>query len=361
MKFDATRLSTARQRGMLNKKGFAELVGVTPHTVSRWEAGATIPDDDTIEKIAESLNFPKEFFFGPDLDIPDPILVSFRSQTSMTAARRDAALSAGSLGFLIADWVDERFDLPSLDVSELSDYSPEIAASMLRQDWNLGEKSVSNSVHLLESKGVRVFSLAENSKKVNAFSLWREDVPFVFLNTMKTAENSRFDAAHELGHLVLHRDGKTTGRMAEEEANRFASHFLIPQSDLLSFRKPHYSIEWLIDLKARWKVSLAALCYRMHKEGLLSDWRYRDLCIQIRSRFKDTEPNGIAREKSVVWGKVMQSLWAEKITQLDIAKDLALPHREVSALIFGVLSEGVPPSSASQDRKFSIIKNDKIA
>ena len=279
----------------------------------------------------------------------------------MTAARRDAALSAGSLGFLIADWVDERFDLPPLDVSDLSDYPPEIAASMLRQDWGLGEKPILNSVHLLESKGVRVFSLAENSKKVNAFSLWREDVPFIFLNTMKTAENSRFDAAHELGHLVLHRDGKTTGRKAEDEANRFASHFLIPQSDLLSFRKPHYSIEWLIDLKARWRVSLAALCYRMHKEGLLSDWRYRDLCIQIRTKFKNTEPNGIAIEKSVVWSKVMQALWSEKITQLDIARDLALPQSEVSALIFGVLSEGLPPTTASPDRKFFVVKNEQIA
>lgn len=361
MRFDSTRLSTARQRGMLNKKGFAELVGVTPHTVSRWEAGTTIPDDETIEKIAGCLGFPKDFFFGKELDVPNPSLVSFRSQTSMTAARRDAALSAGSLGFLIADWVDERFDLPPLDVSDLSDYSPEIAASMLRQDWGLGEKPISNSIHLLESKGVRVFSLAENSKKVNAFSLWREDVPFVFLNTMKTAESSRFDAAHELGHLVLHRDGKTTGRKAEEEANRFASHFLIPQSDLLSFRKPHYSIDWLINLKSRWKVSLAALCYRMHKEQLLSDWVYRDLCIQIRSKFKNTEPNGIAKEKSVVWSKVMQALWSEKITQLDMAKDLAIPQREVSALIFGILSDGTPPLTASQDRKFTIVKTENIA
>jgi len=344
---------------MLNKKGFADLVGVTPHTASRWEAGATIPDEEWVEKIASCLGFPKKFFFGEDVDIPNAKMVSFRSQTSMTAARRDAALSAGSLGFLIVDWVDERFDLPDENVPDLSDYSPEIAALMLRQDWGLGEKAISNMVHLLESKGVRVFSLAENSKKVNAFSLWRDDTPFVFLNTIKTAENSRFDAAHELGHLALHRDGLTTGRKAEEEANRFASHLLIPQSDLLSFRKPHYSIEWLIGLKARWKVSLAALCYRMHKEEFLSDWRYRDLCIQIRVRFKDTEPEGIERERSVVWSKVMKALWSERLTQLDIAKDLALPEEEVSALIFGLLSEANPPSGANTERKFSVIKNER--
>ena len=54
-------------------------------------------------------------------------------------------------------------------------------------------------LHVLEAKGVRVFSLAENTRNVDAFSSWREERPFVFLNMQKTAERSRFDAAHELG------------------------------------------------------------------------------------------------------------------------------------------------------------------
>jgi Zn-dependent peptidase ImmA (M78 family) len=89
-------------------------------------------------------------------------------------------------------------------------------------------------IHLLESKGARVFSLAENSLKVNAFSVWRREKPFVFLNAMKSAENSRFDAAHELAHLTLHQDGSTTGREAEDQANRFASSFLMPEGDILA-------------------------------------------------------------------------------------------------------------------------------
>lgn len=346
---------------MLNKKGFADMLGVTQQTVTRWESGATIPDETMIENISECLEYPVSFFYGPDVDVPSAELVSFRSLTSMTAARRDAALSAGSLGFMVSDWVEDRFDLPDVDVPDLSVYPAEVAASALRQDWGLGENAVSNMVHLLESKGVRVFSLVENSKKVNAFSLWRDDIPYVFLNTMKTAENSRFDAAHELGHLVLHRDGKTTGRKAEEEANMFASHFLIPKSDLVSFRKPHYSVEHLVDLKTRWKVSLAALCYRMHKEQMLSDWRYRDLCIHIRTQFKDSEPNGQEREKSVVWSKVMRALWSERITQRDISEDLAIPEDEISALIFGVLTEPTAPQSATPDRKFTIINSERSA
>ncbi|MEK2654790.1 ImmA/IrrE family metallo-endopeptidase [Pseudomonas aeruginosa] len=55
--------------------------------------------------------------------------------------------------------------------------------------------------------------MAEETSQVNAFSCWRRGVtPFVFLNTQKSAEASRFDAAHELGHLVLHRHGENKGK-----------------------------------------------------------------------------------------------------------------------------------------------------
>ena len=360
MGFNPTRLSIARKRRLLNKKGFADLVGVSAHTITRCEQGETKPSEENVAKFAEVLAFPVGFFSRPDLDVPDSQLVSFRSQRAMTAAERDAALAAGAIGFEISDWVEKRFDLPTPNVPDLNLYEPEIAAVLLRQDWGLGEEPVSNMVHLLESKGVRVFSLAENSKRVNAFSLWRGDKPYVFLNTMKTAENSRFDAAHELGHLTLHQDGSTTGRLAEDEANRFASAFLLPKADVLAHLNRVHSIDQLIQLKKRWRVSLSALTLRLHRLNRITDWRYRDFCIQIRTRYKDTEPQGIEREKSVVWQKVMKTLWAERTTQLDIAKELCLPESEVSTLIFGILHTG-EGSTPPRSQGLSLIKNDKYA
>ncbi len=340
MKFNPNRLSIARKRRLLNKKGFADLVGITPHTAVRCEAGAYPPPEETVEKFAAALNFPKQFFYGLDLDLPDSELVSFRSQKAMTAAVRDAALAAGAIGFLVSDWVENVFDLAPINVPDLGEFEPDIAANTLRQFWGLGYEPISNMIHLLESKGVRVFSLAENSKTVNAFSLWRNEIPFVFLNTMKTSESSRFDAAHELAHLVLHQDGKTTGRQAEDQANAFASEFLMPATDMRSHRKNYYSIDQMIQLKKRWKVSLSALNYRLHKLGFITDWTYRDFCIQIMSRFKRSEPEEMVREKSVVWQKVMKILWSKKITQAEIAKQLHLPLSEVNTLVFGILYAG---------------------
>ena len=93
-------------------------------------------------------------------------------------------------------------------------------------------------------------------------------------------------------------------------------------------------------MKSRWRVSVTALTYRLHKIGMMTDWKYRDLCIEISTKgYHREEPIPIERERSVVWQKVLRALWVEKTTQAHIARDLCLPEEEVNGLIFGVAGE----------------------
>ena len=71
--FTPGRLSLARRRRGLTKKGFAEAIGVTPHTVLRYESGEIDPPDEMITKFAATLDFPVQFFHDPDIDevVPD--------------------------------------------------------------------------------------------------------------------------------------------------------------------------------------------------------------------------------------------------------------------------------------------------
>ena len=126
----------------------------------------------------------------------------------------------------LSEWIESRFDLPDSSFPDLRDYEPETAADALRAHWGIGQRPIGNMIHFLESVGVRVFSLAED-RRVDAFSLWHKGKPFIFLNTVKTAEHARMDAAHELGHIVLHRHGVPWGRNVEREAQRFGGSFLI--------------------------------------------------------------------------------------------------------------------------------------
>ena len=339
--FNPERLTIARKRKRLSAQALAELVGVTSVTISRIEMGVSEPKPETVAGFERELGFPSEFFYGGDIDALPREAASFRSLTSITAKERDAALAAGSLAYMLSDWISERFNLPEPDLHMPNfESDPEAAAISLRTAWGIGEQPISNMIRLLEAKGVRVFSLAENTKNVDAFSCWRNSLPYVFLNTFKSAEHSRFDAAHELGHLILHRHGTkddADSRSAEMEANAFSSAFLMPSADVKS-RLPYVtSLDQIIKAKRFWGVSAAALVYRLKKLSILSEWQYRDYYIQMsKLGYRTSEPNGMERETSSVWSQVFKKLWNEKITKNHVAENLNLPMEEIANLVFGL-------------------------
>lgn len=335
--FNPQRLTLGRKRRKMTARALAGIIGVSPITISRLENGVNEPEDYTVTALARALDFPKAFFFAEDVDELPAEAASFRSLSSMTARERDAALSAGAIAYLFNDWVAERFNLPVTNVPEQrEDASPEAAAELVRAHWGLGEQPISSMIKLLESKGVRVFSLCEDTKNVDAFSCWRGGQPFVFLNTFKSTERSRFDAAHELGHLVLHKHGAPQdSRQAESEADRFASAFLMPMDDILSRIRYVSDLESLIQAKKRWGVSVAALNYRLHKLKVISDWQNRSLNIEMSSRgFRRQEPEGLPPETSALWPQIFTALWRERKTRDHIANELNVPPIELDSILF---------------------------
>lgn len=350
--FKPGRLALARMRRRFSSRILAEKAGISPVTLSRIENGKQEPDDETIAKVIRVLQYPREFFFLDDIDGVDAEAASFRSLTAMSARERDAALASGVLALELADWMQKHFNLPQPDLVDLKyQTDPANAARTLRQHWGIGEKPVGHLIKLLETKGVRVFSLAENTRNVDAFSYWRNGEPFIFLNTLKTTERSRFDAAHELGHLVMHKHGGPQGREAEYQANLFASAFLMPEADIKAHIPYVTSLSELVRAKRRWGVSLSALAYRLHKLGRLSDWQYRSFCIQIARDYGDSEPASIPRERSAIWHMVLTEMWREGVTRHHIADELHIPRDEVDTLLFGLTGESAPPPNERPNLK----------
>jgi Zn-dependent peptidase ImmA (M78 family)/DNA-binding XRE family transcriptional regulator len=365
VRFNPRRLTLARKRNGLTKTALAEKIGVDLRSISGYEADEYPPSEQSLCRIEEVLGFPQDFYFETDLDEITENLASFRSLSKMSAASRDMALTQGSLALHFNKWIDQKFELPSPNIPDFSheptvranskgrsdEESPadiaraEGAADSVRRIWGLGEASVRNMIHLLESRGARVFSLAVKAREVDAFSFWKDGTPFVFLNTNKSSEHSRFDAAHELGHLVLHRHAEPQGRAAEREADAFASAFLMPRASVLAYAMRFPSLPGLIQLKRNWITSVAALNYRLHAVGITTDWQYRMLCVQIaKSGFRLKEPNEAPREVSQVLPKVFASLHEEGTTRAKVARELKVPLSELEQLIFGLAMTGVTGS-----------------
>lgn len=346
--FVGERLRLARQRRKLTGKGLAEQSGLSAVTISKMENGHQA-DDESIAKVANALAYPVEFFFLPEPELIEADTVSFRSLKKMGAAERDAAIAAGALGIALYDWVDQKFNLPQPDLIDLSKERnrPEVAARLLRQHWGLGDRPIGNVLALLESKGVRVLSLSENTQNVDAYSFWRSDRPYVFLNQVKTAERSIFDSVHELGHLVMHHHaGAKNDKGSEFQADQFASAFLMPEADIKNEIGYSSSTRVIIQIKSRWKVSAMALAYRLHMLNMISEWNYRSTCIELgKLGYRSGEPVGITRERSVLWSKVLSALWSRKVTKVEIAKDLCVPIAEIENLIFRLAGPEVEAQS----------------
>ncbi len=322
----------------MTKVALAQGVGLSRRNLMYIFNGKHPPNPDAISRLADILGFPIEFFFGPELDMPPIEGASFRAFSSLSARMRDKVMAAATLGISLSDWIERKFDVPQPDVPEFEVYDdPEVAAAELRALWGLGERPIGNMIHLLEKHGVKVYSLAEDTRSVDAYSFWVNGVPYVFLNTMKSSERSRMDAAHELGHLVLHRSKPTQShRNAEKEAQRFGSAFLMPHDSVVA-RVPRYaSVEDLIDAKTYWGVSVSNLAYRMGELGLISENQKRWMFTRIgQLGFRTKEPNPLEREKSAVLAQVFDFLKSQGQTIEDVAKDLCIHADELGKLVWG--------------------------
>ena len=343
LKFCPERLRLMRERRGLSVSRLAAKAGVAERALRDYEAGLVTPREGNLHRLAETLAVPAEFFFGPRISGLGSEAATFRAATKLPAYRRRAALAAGSIAMYLTDWLASRFNLPAVNIPEVDIGSdPETAAQSVRAAWGLGNGPAPNMLHLLEAMGVLIFSLAQDCRELDAFSFWRHGRPFVLINATKSAERGRFDLAHELGHLVLHREAQRTTQAHEDEANEFAAAFLMPQSGILAMNLYMPTFGELIAAKAAWQVAATALTRRLHDVGVLSDWHYRTMMIELSKRgYRSSEPDGIQREASQLMTIVLRSLRSEGLGTRQIASDLQLYETDVIDMLVG-LAPAVP-------------------
>lgn len=341
---DPERIALARTRRSMTKSDLARALGVTPRSITRYESDGAPPA--TAVGLADALGFPEEFFSIPSHSRIDSQSVNFRAARRAGARQRAAAVAAGEIGIEVDRWISERFSLRAVSVPQSLENEPALAARMLRADWALGAKPLPNAVQLVESRGVRVYTLPPVAEEVDAFSCWDDGVPYIFLSRRRSPERMRFDVAHELGHLVMHVAKSGDEAAQEREADRFASEFLMPREALPSQVRNNPTTAEVLDARSRLKVSAMALTRALHQAGRMGDWHYRQTCIDLSGRgYRSGEPGGMpTHEMSRVFPQVLGVVEAK-----EIANDLRVPLDDVRALTFGVelhIAQSQPESTS---------------
>lgn len=303
--FVGSRLREAREARGLMAATLAELVGVTRSAISQYENGAQSPHPDVMRKIASHLNLPPKFFVRESFSEPAGMM-HFRSLASATKTERTRAARRHQwlkelVGYLrryvefpIIDLPD--FDVPS-DPKALTNEAIEQIAGELRRHWGLGDGPIANVTATLEARGILVANGDIGADTLDSFSEWSASgTPYVFLGAgRRSAVRGRLNAAHEVGHLVLHRrldeqHLQTDHRVIEDQAFYFAGAFLLPAA---SFAADLYAptLAAFKALKPRWKVSIQAMISRARDLEFLSDDQARFAFISLnRQGWRTKEP-----------------------------------------------------------------------
>ena len=282
--FDGRRLSVARRLRRQQRSTLAGRTGVSAAAITQFERGTARPTNAVLAELALALGMPGEFFRqGRPLAQVPPGAAHFRSVRSTPAIARDQALAFAELALAVVDVIELYVDLPPVrlppapagDVSGRDQIAAVAAAA--RAELGLGPGPVPHMVRLLETHGVVVVRLPRDvDRKVDAFSTDAGHRPLVLLSPAKDDRaRSRFDAAHELGHLLMHQDAEPGSKIIESEADRFAAEFLAPSAELTADLPRRVDWDALARAKARWGLSLAALAYRAHDLGVWGEGSYR--------------------------------------------------------------------------------------
>lgn len=290
-------LRLARQLRGFTQKQAAKSLGIAQAVLSRMENGLIEPDADFIDRASVVFDLPKDFFQISDTVYGPPVSVHtmLRGKKSEVSAR-DVDMITAELNVRLfhlrrfMENVDFNSvnELPVLDI-EMYDSASKVA-SIVRAHWKVPSGPIKNLTRLLERAGVVVGESNFHGASVSGVTFAAPGKPpIVLLNRDHPADRLRFTLAHELGHLVMHRFPTPS---MEDEANEFASSFLLPPNELReAFRGRRITLELLASYKKEWRVSMQSLLMSAESLGALQKNQARYLWQQISAKgWRTREP-----------------------------------------------------------------------
>lgn len=310
--------------------------GLSSAAISQFERGDALPQVDTIAALLKALDVDPEFLtlaaVDPDSDVP----AFFRSLRATPARDRKRARNLTQLVHRLASVIDRHVGLRPREVpsvpcdpftgEEDRRAAAERAADCVRKEWSLSRGPIDNVIGVIEEHGVVCTRLFFSDDRVDAFSVNFADHPVAVLATDKDKwDRSRFDAAHELGHLVMHDEAAGLPE-AERQANEFAAAFLMPARDIRSSLPDCADWRALISLKQEWGASIASLLRRACTLERMAESTYVSANKVMSARgWRRHEPVAGDPERPQMLPKAMQRAVKRGIDPEQLRREAAIP------------------------------------
>jgi Zn-dependent peptidase ImmA (M78 family)/DNA-binding XRE family transcriptional regulator len=260
----AEMIQLARESRGLTQNQLARKTSLSQASLSKIERGEQDVAEETLARIAKALDYP-ESFFTRDIILRglgvSGVFHRKRLSISIQILRKIQAVFSIRMAEITTL-------LRNLEIkSEFGFHQYNIGEYNSIDQWKLPLGPIKNVIGVIESAGGIVLKYDLETRKLDAQSHWISGTPPVFfVNKQIPTDRMRFTLAHEIGHIVMHE--YPTPNM-EDEANRFASAFLMPKDEMLQDIVP-FSLERAVELKRKWKVSIAAIIMRAFDLGAIS-------------------------------------------------------------------------------------------
>ena len=352
-----SRIKQARVSRGYSMADLGDLVGVSRQAISKYEIGTYTPTEAVLNRIASALRYEISFFRKPlPADVASPSTVFFRSRRSTTKKSKEAAKEKIAIFQEIDKYLRQfvsfpKVNLPTIDYhftyEQLDIQQIEKFAITVRNYWGLGDKPIANLINVFQKNGIMISVMnLKRNKKIDAFSVWKDAVPYIFLSSEKYSDvRLRFTLAHELGHLLLHANYITEeeseinviSEKIEKEADLFAAALLLPAT---TFSKDIYStsIDHFINLKKKWKASIGSMIYRCQDLDLLTENQIKYLKDQMSyNRYWKSEPldNIIPLEQPFAHKQAFNLILDNHIvTEADIIEEIGCEASEIEEYSF---------------------------
>jgi Zn-dependent peptidase ImmA (M78 family)/transcriptional regulator with XRE-family HTH domain len=334
--FQGERLAEARLARGMSAVDLAQFVNVTPQSISNYEKDKNTPRSDVVDALAARLNVPRSYFLRPPVSADDAPIFWRCRETSSSLARARAEIRLR----WVKDIVDHlttfldfpAIDLPNMDVPddfrEMDSEFLEAAAKSVREQWRVGVGPMPDLLLEIENHGIIVSRIHMGAEKQDAFSQVsrRSGIPFMVLSRDKaSAVRQRFDAAHELLHILAHRavpdkrlNTKADNKIIEAQAHYFAGALLLP-AEQFSQELWAPTLDAMLALKDRWKVSVGVMIKRCEHLGLIDAAGAQRLWINYTRRgWRTQEPldGKIEKERPRLLRRSMEMLLSEGVQSI---------------------------------------------
>ncbi len=338
--FNPAMLSTAREANRLSQADVAQALGVSQALIGKWEASLGIPNKEQIVALATTLGVLPDFFY---VDRAKRLAsLSDFYHRALSKARRQDVKAIHARCSIIDIQIDRLLNITELPADRIPNIDPaefsgdvERIADVAREEMEIRPGPIRSLVDEIEKCGAIVIDRSLEVCEVDALCRWVPELPkLFFLNGAKPADRIRFSLAHELAHTVLHFGRDCNPKQAEEEADTFASAFLMPAKDIRRDFRGRVSLTALAAIKRKWRVSMQAAARRAHTLGVINADRYRSLCIQMsRKGWRKSEPVNISGEAPRVFSQLLQMHLDSGYSRLELAQLLFVPEQAIDDML----------------------------